>query len=60
MEVCTPEEAKELKALLKKSGDEIFIKKAIIEGGMGIRQCLTAFGVRPVSLHLQREQKEGC
>ncbi|KAF8542083.1 hypothetical protein BDD12DRAFT_424689 [Trichophaea hybrida] len=48
----TPEEQKQLKTLLKMVGEGEFIHQVIIEGGMTIRKCLTAFNVRPVCTFL--------
>jgi hypothetical protein len=47
-DVVTEEERKELRALLKNTGEEGFITAVITKGGMTIRKCLTAFNVRPV------------
>jgi hypothetical protein len=44
----TPEERKELRALLKNTGEEGFIAEVINKRGMAIRKVLTAFNVRPV------------
>jgi hypothetical protein len=44
----TPEERKELRALLKNTGEEGFIAEVINKRGMAIRKVLTAFNVRAV------------
>lgn len=51
-DVVTSEERVQLRALLKKTGEEEFINTVIVRGGMPIRKCLTAFNVRPVCFFL--------